>query len=248
MPFTLVAFLESPAAATLASINGLADPHVRVEKKNIYIPDALPLLAGYYVLGDGITQARLESPSLRTLANLDVCPYDVGTEPLTSPKMHPLFRSPKALVGSEGLNLKATSATDPFRTIGLIWLADAAIAPVTGDIFTVRATATQLLVAETWVNGTISFDQTLPAGRYQVVGMRAKSDGLIAARLVFPGQAWRPGCIGNDDDADIMPAIFRRGALGVWGEFEHDTPPTVDFLSIGTEQAETVWLDLIKIA
>ena len=248
MPFTLVTFLESQAAGALISVAGLADPHVRVSAKDIWIPATLPMLAAYHV-GSAATPsaARIESPTLRTLTPIDVIPFDAVIEGASPPKLVYQGLSPKTVGGTEALNLKVTTGAAGY-TCGLMWLCDGALAPVTGEIFTVKATAAVTLTAYAWTNAAITFAQSLPSGRYQVVGMRAKSAGLIAARLVFPGYAWRPGCIGCNDYNDAERIEFRHGHMGVWGEFDHDVPPTVDFLSISADTAEEVWLDLIKVA
>lgn len=246
--FTLVTFHETQPPGTLVNVAGLTDPHVRVAADDIYVPDALPFLLAFMVVGDAyITQARLESPSLRRLANVDVCPIDLAPEPSSPPLLNSCLKNPKALEGSEGLNLKATGS-QAFRTFGLVWLGDGPITPVTGEIFTVKATASATLTAYAWSNAAITFEQTLPRGRYQIVGMKAKSAGLVAARLVIPGYAWRPGCLGCDAYSDVERQEFRRGEFGAWGEFDHDLPPTVDFLSVSADTAEEIWFDLIKIA
>ena len=116
-----------------------------------------------------------------------------------------------------------------------------------GEIITVKATATETLVANKWTNAQLEFVDELGAGRYAVVGMRAKSDGLIAARLVFSEIPWRPGVVGIDAFGDLDVPRFRMGKAGIFGEFEHTNPPTVDFLSISADTSETVWLDIIKI-
>jgi len=247
MPFTLVAFQETQPLGTLVNVAGLADPHVRVAADDIYVPDALPFLAAYYALLDTLcTQARIESPTLRRLANIDVQPFDLATEPGTPPLPVMITGNPKALEGSEGLQFKA-SCVQAFTARLLAWLSDGPLTPVTGEIFTVKANGTTTLVASAWTNGAITFEQALPRGRYQVVGMRVKSAGLVAARLVFPGYAWRPGVIGCDAYTDIERIEFRGGRMGVFGEFDHDLPPTVDYLSISADTAEEIWLDLIKI-
>jgi len=247
MPFTLVAFTESTANYTLDNIAGLADPHVRVSGDDIYVPDELPFLAGAFFCGTQLAQAQILSPTLRRLANLDIQAYDVGAEPGSPPNLYNIFRSPRALVGSEQINAKIITSQS-YYAHALVWLSSGPITPVTGEIFTVRCTASTTLTAYAWTNAALTFTQTLPMGRYQVVGMRAKSTGLIAARLVFTGFAWRPGCIGCDAVNDIEQEIFRSGQLGVWGEFAHDAPPTVDFLSVSADTSEEVYLDLIKIA
>ena len=52
------------------------------------------------------------------------------------------------------------------------------------------------LTAFQWTNAQLTFDQALPAGRYQIVGGRMESAGLLAWRCVIVGGLWRPGAIG----------------------------------------------------
>src|SRR5260370_3179901 len=75
---------------------------------------------------------------------------------------------------------------------GLVWFADGPIAPIVGNMFTARATGTTVLgvLVRTLVPFVLA--ESLPRGRYQVVGLRAQSAGLIAARLVFAGRASAP--------------------------------------------------------
>lgn len=246
--FTLVAFYECETATrTLDHITGLDDPHVRVSGDDIYVPRDLANLGGCQFIGQYITQAQITSPSLRRLANIDVEPIDTGTEEPAQPKaLYNIFASPRPLEPTEGLRAKVTTSTAGFPKV-LVWFTDGPLAPVTGAIFTVRCTSTTTLAARAWKNVALTFSQTLPTGRYQIVGMRATSTGLIAARLVLTGYSWRPGCVGWDADADVENDVFRSGRLGVWGEFEHDTPPTVDALSVSTDTDLVVHLDLIKV-
>jgi hypothetical protein len=248
MPFTLCAFHESTTASkTTYAINALADPHVRVSDDDLWIPEALPMLAAVWAGGAYVTLARLESPTLRTLTPIDIIPFDLATEPGSPPALVYQGHAPKLIGGGEALNAKfSASQADILKA--LVWLCDGPLAQVTGEIFTVKASTSVTLTANAWTNAALTFAQTLPKGRYQVVGMRAKSTGLVAARLVFPGYAWRPGCLGFDAYNEVERPEFRHGRMGVWGEFDHDVPPTVDFLSISADSNPEVWLDLIKIA
>lgn len=106
----------------------------------------------------------------------------------------------------------------------------------------------QTLAANVWTNGPITFDDSLPVGHYQVVGFRAESAGLVAARLVFKGYGWRPACLGNVSPQQFGSDVFRNGNMGVWGEFDSINPPTVDFLSNSADTAEYGILDLLKTA
>jgi len=249
LPFTLVAFTESQDSAALTNIAAVADPHVRVVGDDIYVPVALPNLAGYHFCGANFTQGQVASPSLRRVVNIDVDQADLADEPGSPPNVHDLFGTPTPLDGGEALNtLMAEDAAGASRVNALIWFSDGPITPATGPMYTVRATNSSTLVANAWTNGALTFSQTLPRGTYQVVGMRASSAGLRAARLVVPGFSWRPGCIGADADSDIGADRFRHGRAGVWCEFSHDAPPTVDFFSASADTAQVVLLDLIKTA
>ena len=123
---------------------------------------------------------------------------------------------------------------------------DGPSAPVNGEILTIRATASITLVDGVWTNGNITFDQVLPVGDYNIVGMRAEGTGLVAARLVIQGYPWRPGIVGRttvaQDDLDMM----RFGRSGVLGTFNNNVPPTLDAIG-ATGTTQVIYLDLIKV-
>jgi hypothetical protein len=129
---------------------------------------------------------------------------------------------------------------------GLVWLADKAQEQARGSIFTVRATGAATQTTTTWVNGNLTFSQTLPAGRYRIVGMRARSTDAVAARLVFAEQVARPGVPVLNAIGDNDPWMFRYGNAGVFGEFPHTNPPTFDVLG-GAATAQVFLFDLIRV-
>jgi hypothetical protein len=248
MPFTLVAYNEDVVAPkTYYTIKAVEDPHLTVKDEDVTVPPELPNIVALAIISAGVTNARVASPSLRSMVVPEIIPVDRASEPSSPAVISDLRTIPIALVGEEALNLELSMDVST-RATGLVWLADAPIAPVTGKMFTVKCTSATTLTPWKWTNGTLTFTQDLPVGRYQVVGMRAESAGLLAARLVFPGYAWRPGVIGTDARTDLQDEIFRNGKFGVFGEFAHNRPPTVDFLSSSADTSEIVYLDLIKIA
>jgi hypothetical protein len=248
--FTLVGWSEAQSyGAALAAIAALPDPHVRVEGSNIIVPPDLGFLGAVMGIGAYISQVRMESPSLRRVALLDLVGLNIDAEPVSPNVVHNQFHAPIMLDAYEPMRalVSNTASSGTTRVTVLAWLTDGSLAPSRGEIYTIRAAASATLTAYAWTNAALSFSQVLPAGRYQVVGMAAQSAGLLAARLVFVGGKWRPGCVGQDAAGDITPEIFRHGRLGVWGEFTHDAPPTVDFLSSSADTSEIVWLDIVKV-
>jgi len=248
MPFTLVGWTESQdATTTLRYITAMADEHITVAGDDVKVP-ALSQLAGYHALGATMTQAQLSSPSLRRRTLLDIGGVDVSAEPGSPPNMHPRFTNPLPLDAGEKLNALASKSGGAAEYAHVFaWLCDGPIAPVTGEIFTVRCTGATALVAYTWSSSALTFSQTLATGKYACVGAKGESAGMLAFRLIFSGYSWRPGGIGTDTASDLTPNGQREGGWGVWGEFMDDSPPILEAVSISADATQVVYLDLMKV-
>lgn len=249
--FHLAAFYQSLAlTGILTAIDAVPDQAIRVNGTDIVVPANIPYLLAEAALSGStaFTGAQVESPSLRQLANQDIAPIVAAVVFGANPAVQHHFQNPRGLKGNESINL-SVNATDATAAdnYGLIWLADGALTPVKGNMFSVQATAAATNVAGTWVNSDLTFDSTLPAGTYNIVGMRAVGTGLIAARLVLVGAGYRPGvpAVNAVGDQDFPPS--RYGAMGTFGSFDVNQPPTVDCLG-STGTAQTIILDLIKVA
>lgn len=249
--FHLAAFYESidPAAA-LVTIAAVREEQFFVNGDDLRVPQNYANLIGAAALANdaSVSRAQIQSPTLRILANLDVEPVVAALVFGSPPEQSFWPETPVELTPDEALNFAFLS--DPAAAAvhqGFVFLSDGPQSPVSGKVFTVRATAAITLVAGSWVNGNLTFQQTLPAGRYMVVGMRARGTNLVAARLVFPEQVTRPGCLAVNAIADHDPFWTRFGRMGSFGEFPHTNPPTLDAFGV-TDTAQTILLDLIRVA
>lgn len=243
------------AAGAFVNLTALAEQVIFTETTNVHVPkdttQVIAVAAGVGAGGNGM--ARLESPSLRGVTRFNVETVngrnDGNVIPDTVPYVHDLRATPIQLAPGETLlGTIHSSTTLAARQWVLVWLADAPPARFTGKVYTVRATGTTTLTAGAWTNGSITFDDAIPAGRWTVVGFRTRSANLVAARLVFPGQAWRPGVLGATLQQGFTPHIFRYGELGIMGAFDLDTIPTVDYLANVADTAEVVYLDITPAA
>jgi len=250
MPHTIIAYSESISQNVLQPVAAVADPHVRVEGDKIYVPSFDTMILGVIAVGTNLQRARLVSPELRKVANIEVTPVQRGAVAPGSPPAVQLFtENPVPLVENDILTTEAIhdAAAAQQQTI-IVILADAAPTPVTGaNVRSVRCTTTVTLSAHEWVNAALTFDEDLPRGRYQVIGMRAYSANMIAARLVPVGEAHRPGCLGVTGLANLENPLFRCGKLGVWTEFDSLTPPSVDFLAAAADTNPEVILDVVPL-
>lgn len=249
--FHLGAFYEDidPGAA-LVFIAGVREDSFMVAGDDWRVPPIIPNLVGVAgIIGDASgVQVQFQSPSLRVLANLDVEPFVITNDVFGAPPEVMMFGdAPISLVPNESVNLQMLS--DPAAAeahYGFIWLADGPISPVKGNIFTVRCTATVAQAVATWTNGNMVWGSELPAGTYQVVGLRVRSADGAAARLVFSEQSPRPGVPCANAIADLDDKMFRAGNFGLFGQFEHTNPPTLDVLG-GAAAAQVIFIDLIKV-
>jgi hypothetical protein len=248
MSFSVVAYRSTiDASAALTNIASPVDPHVRVVGNYIYIPSSLPNLLGVYAHAVTPVRTQLRSPSLRMVFNQEIGRMGIAVTPDTPVQLCDYFESPIPLIAAEPLEaLMMAGAGAQYNDI-VVFLGEAATAPVKGAIRTILANSATTSVVNVWTNVPIVFADLLPAGRYQVVGLKAISAHMCAARLLFAGQYPRPGCVGSLAISHQDNERFRYGNSGVWGEFQHDVPPTIDILTSTADAAQTYMFDLIKV-
>jgi len=247
--FTMVGYYDASAHAALAAIAAIADPHVRVSGNDIYIPMWNKMLA-VFAGGQDLEQTRMQSPSLRRMANQRIehiyhqplPPNDWMAQPL-----HIWKERTRTLDIAEALNAYCLQAGGGAEWV-FVWLMDKLEPLPPGEIFCIEGVVSITSVTATWVNGAITFGQTLPAGRYALVGMRCMEPITVAARCVFPDISARPGCMGSGTLYTPTIPEFRYGALGSWGEFEHDAPPSIDCLcNSAAAITPDIHMDLIQV-
>jgi len=252
MPFTVVAFSESQDEANAyATLNAVTDPTVTVTGDTIYVPELDNLIGALACLGTTGVSAYLDSPSLRELAYYYIKPIEKALIPSAPPHLpfHPTL--PVPLVRYEGIKayVKADPAAAEQHTV-VLFLSDGALTPVTGEIRNIEATASVTEAAGSWEEGSITFTQDLPAGRYQVVGARVECGGNgIAFRFIPVGGGYRAGGLCVNDVNERDPPFQRFGQLGVWFEFDPREPPMLEVLaSAAGGTSQTIILDVIKVA
>lgn len=250
MPFTVIGFQESAAGqAAYHAMVACADQHVRVVTPDVYVPELNNIIGAGVCGGTIADEAYLDSPSLRRIGQFDIAPVYAAVAPTTLQAYRPRISSPTRLDVGEGVRLYTmeTTTTSEIRT-GFVVLSDGALSPINGEIFTIKATATITTVTGSWVNGALTFRQTLPVGTYSIVGARCSCATGVAFRLVPVGANYRPGgqCVNAVGTPDIPEQ--RMGAMGEWCQFNSLTPPTLEIIG-GTAAAQSpeLYLDLIQI-
>ncbi len=250
MPFTIVGFSESldPAGA-FVNLAAIIDQHVKTSGDYITIGEFNQIVAAYAAAGTGAAEARLISPSLRRTNPYYITPVEGDIAPLADPAMmyHP--ENPIPLDVNESLETEHNgnpAAAEQLATI--VWLADGALTPITGEIFTVNAEITLAQVVNSWEFSEITFPDSLPVADYSVVGGRCAAAGAIAFRFVPVGASHRPGGVVAYAVETKDPFLQRFGRLGEWFTFNTVQPPGVEVLgsvAVGSTTYQ-IYIDLIK--
>jgi hypothetical protein len=248
MPMHVVGYETSASEAALTAITPIPDGVVAIQSNDIFVPKGMNNIcaaAGMINSATATLRVQIVTPSLRALVPIDVSPIANGLVFGSLARGLWLGDMIYPLVELEPLDVFVQNGAAVMNR-AFIHLCDGVIKPVTGRSFTVRFTTGITAVTASWVNGSLTFANTLPAGNYQVIGARCWSANGVYARFFFKGSAWRPGMpMANTEDNNEW-SYFRWGNYGVWDQFNNVTPPSLDVMGI-TDTAQAGYLDLIKV-
>lgn len=235
------------AGDTDNDITAVADPQL-TQQNGHHLPNRDTLLLAGYALGTSMTQVRVETPKLREMINPNLAPVERAAVPPDEPNVM-FFRDYElALRGGEEIAVKASNnlgAATEQATI-ILWIGDRPTSPSPASIWTLRCTYSITGVLNGFANGALTFTQTLPTGRYEVVGMHVFGTALVAARLILPGFSHRPGVIAGATAGLNTSKGFRRGEMGVFGEFTNVALPQLEiFTNAAGVSTGDCYLDLI---
>jgi hypothetical protein len=244
----VVGYETSASEAALTAITPIPDGIVQIQTNDILVPDKVNNVGFAMAMINSAAatlRAQLTSPSLKAVVPLDISPITNGLVWGSLPRVMNMLDAPLPVVVAEPLDLMIQNGGAVMNR-GFITFCDGPVKPVTGKSYSLRFTTSITLVTASWVNGALTFGTALPAGNYQVVGMRMWSANGVYARLFFKGSFFRPGVpMLNAEDNNEWP-IFRSGNSGVWDQFNNVTPPSLDIMGI-TDSAQVGYLDVIKV-
>jgi len=233
----------------------VADGLIYTRDNALVVPPDMPnvLFAGFF--GTNMTVAKFKPASYRRFGDYWVFPYAnaIGGAGALTPYLDTTGMeysgAPLQLQAQEELPAYAQqSSAGAQNAYCFVLFGPGPMHPTRGRYFTVHATGSTTLVANAWTSVPIVLDTGLPAGRYRLVGARAKSAGCLAFRVIIIQQHNRPGGLGFQGDTSFEPYGQRGGGWGEWGQFDNLTIPTFEFWSTSADTAENMWLDLELIS
>ena len=249
--FSVHAFSESQdPAGVFAKMAAAEDRYLTTSGDKLYVGKLNKLIGAYACVGTTGVEARLVSPSLRKVNPFYVSPVDIVLTPPADPAMLWRGDNPVDLETNEALECENNSnpVAAEQQTV-LVMLSDGVQAPVNGQIFTINATVTLALVAGAWAYSGITLPESLPVGRYSVVGAKVIAAAAVGFRFVPVGGENAPGgvCAALVNSKD--PYNQRFGRLGEWLQFDSVTPPGVEIISSAAagSAAYDVMIDVIQL-
>jgi hypothetical protein len=251
----LCAFYASIDSATPVELNTIVDDVLtRSGATRFSVPKDFNFIQWAAALGMNVTRAKLDSPTLGVQRQtLEIHPRQRGSS-LFTPGNPTIFLPPVPIPLTPTEELSALAAEDAAGASAVYVLV--ALGPATqpavpsGQLRIIRATGTTTLTPNVWTTVTVTPEQSIEPGTYELIGFIANSASAIAARAIITGQVWRPG-LPAISGSEATAMTFNRNPLQElmfepMGTFDHQNFPQFQFLATGADTAETVYLYVIK--
>lgn len=258
MPFDLVGFSEAtPGAGTVYIVPAANEQLYSVSGDDLKVKSTAQYLLG--VLYDALTvpvRCLLRQPQR---IDIDISKAKLGTDLDPNMGWTHLYSRPLKL-NVDKLNALSVNAADEITTIALLLgsgkITRSAQEGVKVDHI-IRGTSAQTITAHTWTSATVTWAESLEAGKYAVVGMRgtsykAATPQTALARLAIPGALnWKPGVpLGNALAATPQSRHEPWSQWPLMPEIAFDTTvgyPNVELLSSTANTAHVIELALQKV-
>jgi len=246
------------AAFTASLTNGTVDNNLTLANDQMLVSNAggqaivpydCQILAAY-ALGANLTRSKIVAPSLRQITYPYITPNNQSATIPTLPgvTIYDQGYRPK-LVKNEAVTIaNSLAGAAPEQEWGFLWLCPRWEDAPPGVVSTVRFTGAVTGAANAWDSGALTATETLPFGRYAVVGMRAVGANLLAARLIPTDGGIRPGVLATPTLALDDGSHWRVGRFGKFIEFEQTSPPNCEFFKTAAGTTQEVYLDVVKVA
>jgi len=247
--FHLAAFYLSLAASqTDLAMTPVVDPQLTSNANGFLLPEAMTIQQ-VYASGLGVTQGRINVPSLRAVTLPRINPVNHALYPVDDPPTIRYKEAGPKIQRSEtfGFQITSDATAGPNDSYALVWIYNRPRQRVEGPQYTARASATVTCVAGAWVLGAITMEQDLPSGSYAIVGCDVIGATAVAMRFSFPGGGYSPGLLVQQAAGQFFLDTYRYNNMGYYGVFNNDQPPQIYVLGTAGAVTLTIFMDLVRV-
>lgn len=235
------------AGATNAQVTPVADSVLTISGNGFLVPQEADFLASFSI-GVDMARTRLNTPKLRNIGLPSLTPINQGATVPSPPNVYDGIDYPLRLAKVDSTIVESTNTGAGAENHSVVvWLGFGPRRLSAGPVFRLRGTAAITVAAGSWANGTITLDNSLMNGRYEIVGLDVVGTNLLAARLIFPGASFRPGILCRNAVTSVPYAPFPDRRLGSFGQFEMPNLPNLECCSLGANTSQEVFLDVVRL-
>lgn len=245
--FHLAAFFKASAGTLTDEDTPALSDQVMTISNNHFIPPVPVKLKLASLNGATASLLKITTPKLRALAQLQLPRVSTNVNAPAMASINDLSIMPISLNPIDELSALVTTTAGASNNFVGAWLDDGATTHPRGEPYWIHGQSTFTSTANVWTSGAIVLDQTLPAGRYSIIGMRVVAATSIFARLIFPTGGWRPGVVIANTRPSDEGRFFENGYMGEYGQFASVAQPLLEVLSATGVSLFDVWLQLIKL-
>lgn len=244
----LLAFEEAIGTTANTDLDAIPDDIITRQNDHFFPSVDLQLIFAS-AMSATLNRARIVSPTLRQVTPPFIRPVIPAAVPADNDEPADYTQYPFRLPRLEELAIEASSdiAMGTEQCLAFLGVTPGLQPTPSGNIFTIRGTSTTASVALTWTTLTTTWADTLPDGRYAVVGLEVIGATQAAARLIFEEQIWRPGSLAQTAVGTQGSRLFRKGRLGVWGTFNNYAFPQIQVLNTAAVSVHTAYMDIMRI-
>jgi len=241
--YHVVANTASPAQNVETDLTPVNDTILPIFNTH-WFPQDTPQLLWASAMSTSIARARVQTPTLLKTTSPYIRGIMGGLVPTTPAQVADYRVNPLDMRSREEIIVFGTQSNAmAMRITSLLGLLFSPMPPVTGDQYTMRGTSTTTVTANAWSLLTVVWQNQLPQGNYAVTGLQHQSTNAQAARVIFLGAYYRPGCMSLANLTDYGHPMFRLGGLGQWGGFRDNIMPNIEVLANGADAAHELYLD-----
>jgi hypothetical protein len=212
-----------------------------------YLPHIPLQLYGGWLSGTLLSAIRLVTPRSRQIVPPPLYPIQQATLPPDRPHIFDRRNNSFLLNAVEEVSMQCNlgGAANALTYAIMFW--GQSLDPVpTGDIYALHGTSVTAATANAWSTVTVTWDQTIPAGTYTIIGSQHVSTNAIAHRWIFKNQILRPGFISMTSLGNIADPSMYYGGWGSFGSFNTYTYPSVQVLCNGADASHDITMFMIK--
>lgn len=244
--FHLVAYSASIATGVETDLTPVPDLIMPIANGHFFPNQDVRLLFAA-AMATNLQRARIVTPTARQVTTPFIRGIMAGLVPTSPAQLGTYLSNPFRLKQLEEIQLLAfQNAAGAQRVTCLLGLETQPATAVVGDVFTIRGTSTTAAVANTWTPLTVTWQDVLPVGTYDIVGLQHVSANGQACRLSIEAERYRPGCMSAALISDIAHPYFFKGAMGRWASFNNYAFPVPEVLANAADASHEIYMDIVR--